>query len=55
MNGATQGELMTILGHKTPTMTRRYAHYSQKHVATLLEKMHTNLLSEDLDEKTAKI
>lgn len=51
MNGATQGELMTILGHKTPTMTRRYAHYSQKHVATLLEKMHTNLLPEDLDEK----
>lgn len=44
MNGATQGELMAILGHKTPTMTRRYAHYSQKHVATLLERMHENLL-----------
>jgi integrase len=43
MNGATQGELMTILGHKSPSMTRRYAHYSQKHVATLLEKMHNSL------------
>jgi integrase len=55
MNGATQGELMAILGHKTPTMTRRYAHYSQKHVATLMERMHINLLNEDADEKTAKI
>lgn len=43
MNGATQGELMAILGHKTPTMTRRYAHYSQKHVATLMERMHNNI------------
>lgn len=48
MNGATQGELMAILGHKTPNMTRRYAHYSQKHVATLMEKMHINLLKEEL-------
>ena len=53
MSGATQGELMAILGHKTPTMTRRYAHYSQKHVATLLEKMHNNLLMEDVDGKPA--
>lgn len=43
MNGATQGELMAILGHKTPTMTRRYAHNSQKHVATLMERMHNNI------------
>ena len=47
MNGATQGELMAILGHKTPTMTRRYAHYSQKHVATLMERMHANLLENE--------
>ncbi len=46
MNGATQGELMAILGHKTPTMTRRYTHYSQKHVATLMERMQANLISE---------
>ena len=43
MNGATQGDLMAILGHKTPTMTRRYADYSQKHVATLMERMHNNI------------
>ena len=44
MNGATQGELMAILGHKTPTMTRRYAHYSQKHIANVMERTQTNLL-----------
>lgn len=42
MSGATQGELMAILGHKSPSMTRRYAHYSQKHVASLMERMHNN-------------
>ena len=44
MSGATQGELMTILGHKSPSMTRRYAHYSQKHVANLMERMHSDIL-----------
>lgn len=47
MNGATQGELMAILGHKTPNMTKRYAHYSQKHVANLMEKMQINLLKKE--------
>lgn len=55
MNGATQGELMAILGHKTPNMTRRYAHYSQKHVATLLERMHNNLLTKEYHDKDCKI
>jgi integrase len=45
MNGATQGELMAILGHKIPSMTRRYAHYSQKHMTDLMERMHANLLN----------
>lgn len=43
MNGATQGELMAILGHRSPSMTRRYSHYSQKHVANLMERMHNNI------------
>ncbi len=38
MRGATQGELMAILGHRSPAMTRRYAHYSQYHIANILEK-----------------
>jgi integrase len=37
MNGATQGELMAILGHRSPHMTRRYAHYSQDHIRKILE------------------
>lgn len=41
MNGATQGELMVILGHKTPTMTKRYAHYSQQHIRQIMEKIIT--------------
>lgn len=38
MSGATQGELMAILGHRSPSMTRRYAHYSQQHLTKLLER-----------------
>jgi integrase len=45
MNGATQGELMAILGHRSPTMTRRYAHYSQEHLKKLLEKTNQALNS----------
>jgi integrase len=50
MAGATQGELMAILGHKTPTMTRRYAHYSQKHISNVMERTQANLLEEVNDE-----
>lgn len=39
MNGATQGELMAVLGHKCPSMTRRYVHYNQKHLAELMERI----------------
>jgi len=38
MRGATQGELMSILGHRSPHMTRRYAHYSQDHIKQILNK-----------------
>ncbi len=38
MSGATQGELMAILGHRSPAMTRRYAHYSQSHLKDVLER-----------------
>ena len=44
MNGATQGELMAILGHRSPHMTRRYAHYSQKHLSNLLKRMNDDFL-----------
>ncbi len=44
MNGATQGELMEVLGHRSPTMTRRYAHFSKEHVARILQKTSNNLI-----------
>ena len=43
MAGATQGELMAILGHRSPAMTKRYAHYSQKHLLKLMEKIQNHL------------
>ena len=44
MNGATQGELMEVLGHRSPTMTRRYAHFSKEHIARILQKTSNNLI-----------
>jgi integrase len=38
MGGATQGELMAILGHRSPRMTARYAHYSQEHLRGVVQK-----------------
>ncbi|WP_068466746.1 tyrosine-type recombinase/integrase [Candidatus Protochlamydia phocaeensis] len=50
MNGATQGELMAILGHRSPQMTRRYAHFSQQHIANLLQKNNHTILKEKENE-----
>ena len=44
MGGATQGELMKILGHKSPSMTYRYAKFSQQHIADVMERMQADLL-----------
>jgi integrase len=38
MGGASQGELMAVLGHRSPLMTQRYAHFSQEHLRQLLER-----------------
>lgn len=43
MSGATQGELMAILGHRSPSMTKRYAHYNQDHLSKVLEKANKSL------------
>lgn len=44
MSGATQGELMTILGHRSPQMTKRYAHFSESHIRKLLERTGGKLI-----------
>lgn len=52
MSGATQGELMEILGHRSPIMTRRYAHFNKAHLAKLLQKTNNNMIDfmESIDE-----
>ena len=40
MRGASLKEVQEILGHKTMTMTLRYAHFSQEH-----KKKAVNLLN----------
>jgi integrase len=54
MNGATQGELMEILGHRSPRMTVRYRHYSKKHIANVMERTQANLLDEVSHEQNDK-
>ncbi|MGE0631269.1 MAG: tyrosine-type recombinase/integrase [Pseudobdellovibrionaceae bacterium] len=49
MNGATQGELMEVLGHRSPTMTRRYAHYSKEHISRIVQKTSNNLIGSSGD------
>jgi len=44
MSGATQGELMEVLGHRSPVMTKRYAHFNKAHLAKLLQKTNDNLI-----------
>jgi integrase len=45
MNGATQGELMTFLGHNSPVMTKRYAHFSQEHLASVMSRSSKKILN----------
>lgn len=47
MSGATQGELMEVLGHRSPVMTRRYAHFNKAHLAKLLQKTNDNLMEQN--------
>lgn len=43
MNGATQGELMEILGHRSPVMSKRYTHFNKEHLMKVIQK-NNNLL-----------
>lgn len=53
MSGATQGELMEVLGHRSPVMTRRYAHFNKAHLAKLLQNTNNNLNIPGEYEKSA--
>ena len=43
-NGATLLEIQQILGHKTPTMTARYAHLVESHVEAVVDRIMTDKL-----------
>jgi integrase len=38
-NGATLLEIQQVLGHKTPTMVTRYAHLTESHVETVVDRV----------------
>lgn len=46
MNGATQRDLMEILGHKTVQMTKRYSHLSDSHISTVVGNMTDKIFGE---------
>ncbi len=45
MNGASLAEIAEVLGHKTLAMVKRYAHLSEAHTASVVEKMNERYLA----------
>lgn len=43
MNSATLAEIAEILGHKTLAMVKRYAHMSEAHTSSVIEKMNQQI------------
>jgi len=43
MNGASLAEIAEILGHKTLAMVKRYAHLSEQHTASVVERMNERI------------
>jgi integrase len=43
MNGATQRDLMEVLGHKTVQMTKRYSHLSDNHISSVVGSMNEKI------------
>ena len=43
MNGASLAEIAEILGHKTLSMVRRYAHFSDGHVSNVVASMNSKI------------
>jgi integrase len=46
MNGATLAEIAEVLGHKTLAMVKRYAHLSEAHTRTVVERMNRAVFGE---------
>jgi len=43
MNGASLAEIAEVLGHKTLSMVKRYAHLSDGHVSSVLSSMNAKI------------
>lgn len=43
MNGASMAEIAEVLGHKTLSMVKRYAHLSEAHTASVVAKMNEKI------------
>jgi integrase len=46
MNGATASEIAAVLGHKTLSMVKRYAHLSESHTADVVARMNAQVFGE---------
>ncbi len=46
MNGASASEIAAVLGHKTLAMVKRYAHLSESHTASVVERMNAKVFGE---------
>lgn len=45
MNDATLAEISEVLGHKTLAMVKRYAHISEQHTVSIIEKMNATIFN----------
>ena len=43
MNGASIAEIAEVLGHKTLQMVKRYAHLSEAHTSSVVERMNKKI------------
>ncbi len=46
MNGASLAEIAEVLGHKTLAMVKRYAHLSEQHTRSVVDRMNTAVFGE---------
>jgi len=46
MNGASSAEIAEVLGHKTLSMVKRYAHLSEAHTASVVASMNTKIFGD---------
>jgi integrase len=54
MSGATLAEIATILGHRTLQMVKRYAHLSEQHTSSVVERMTAKYLPPRMGEEMSK-